>query len=99
MEGSMGNEPEKNLKTASKLRSRKDAAARIREVWGYKITAQTLAKYACLGGGPRYRKISSQVVYSDDDCDAWVTSRISPLRTSTSDVTSNDAASDQAAAA
>jgi len=94
----MRNEPSPQELTPKKFRPRKAAAARIFERWGYKISGQTLAKLACNGGGPPYRKIGSQTVYADDECDAWVQRRLSPLMRSTSDVTSDGATDDRVAA-
>lgn len=40
-------------------------------------TAQTLAKMACVGGGPTYRKNGRMVLYTIDDLEAWIASRMS----------------------
>ncbi len=58
-----------------KYLSRKEAA----EYLGV-ISAPTLAKYAVIGGGPRFYKLSSKVGYTIEDLDAWA-----QVRTSTSD--------------
>jgi hypothetical protein len=64
---------------------RADAARYIREAYAIPCVATTLAKYACVGGGPAFRKAGKFPVYSRDDLDAWAEQRLSePLR-STSD--------------
>ena len=46
-------------------------------------TAGTLAKLACVGGGPRYRKLGHFPVYTQEDLDNWIEGRLSTQRTST----------------
>lgn len=53
---------------------------------GFKIAATTLGKYACIGGGPEYEKWGGRRLYRPQNLLEWAESRISPLRTSTSDV-------------
>ena len=55
---------------------RKDAAAYLQERCGA-YTAQTLAKLACIGGGPTYRKMGRTPLYTIDDLEAWIASRMS----------------------
>jgi hypothetical protein len=62
---------------------RREAGAYLREKFGFGSPA-TLAKLATLGGGPRFRKCGPLVLYSREDLDAWVDSRLSTLRASTS---------------
>lgn len=40
-------------------------------------TPQTLAKLACVGGGPTYRKMGRTPLYTIDDLEAWIASRMS----------------------
>ena len=69
-----------------KFRSRQDAARYVREKYGVRCSPQLLAKLACLGGGPTYRKANgAQALYLDADLDAWAEARISGPRASTSD--------------
>ena len=56
-----------------------------------KITASpariaTLAKYACLGGGPAFRKAGKFPIYSRGDLDAWANQRLGKLVCSTSEL-------------
>lgn len=53
-----------------------EAAARLG------ISASTLAKLRCFGGGPVYTKLGRRVVYDERDLDDWADAR---RRTSTSD--------------
>ena len=55
---------------------RKDAAAYLQERCGA-YTAQTLAKLACIGGGPTYRKMGRTPLYTIDDLETWIASRMS----------------------
>jgi hypothetical protein len=63
---------------------RADAARYIRETYGIPCVATTLAKYACIGTGPVFRKAGKFPVYSRDDLDAWARSRFSEPVQSTS---------------
>jgi predicted DNA-binding transcriptional regulator AlpA len=36
------------------------------------LSARTLEKHRCTGGGPAYRKLGGRVVYMVDDLQAWV---------------------------
>jgi len=68
--------------------SRKEAAVYLREKYGAPgaVTPGTLAKFACLGGGPVFHHIGRKPGYLPADLDAWVQSRCSgPLR-NTSDI-------------
>jgi hypothetical protein len=49
---------------------RADAARYIREVYGIPCVVTTLAKYACEGGGPPFRKAGKFPIYSRADLDA-----------------------------
>jgi len=48
-------------------------------------TTETLAKLACVGGGPRFRKLGRFPVYTKDDLDDWAKSRLSEPVTSTAE--------------
>jgi len=65
---------------------RADAARYIREVYGIPCVATTLAKYACEGGGPPFRKAGRFPVYSRADLDAWARQRLGRLVRSTSEL-------------
>ena len=65
---------------------RAEAARYIREHHGIPCAPATLAKYACIGGGPPFRKAGKFPIYSRDDLDAWASSRLSEPMQSTSAV-------------
>jgi excisionase family DNA binding protein len=48
-----------------------------------KLSPRTLEKLRVNGGGPRFRKFGSRVVYAREDLDAWANARVCE---STSDV-------------
>jgi len=58
--------------------NRKGAAAYIQSKVGlYK--EDTLTKLACIGGGPRFRKFGRVPVYTKEDLDAWIGTKLSGL--------------------
>jgi hypothetical protein len=63
---------------------RAEAARYIREAYGIPCVPTTLAKYACIGNGPVFRKAGKFPLYSRDDLDAWARSRLSEPVQSTS---------------
>ena len=69
----------------SKMR-RAEAARYIRENHGIPCSPATLAKYACLGGGPAFRKAGKFPVYSRDDLESWAKQRLGKLVRSTSEL-------------
>jgi hypothetical protein len=48
----------------------------LHDVWGIKRAPSTLAKLACLGGGPRFVKAGRTPLYSPADVDDWARSQI-----------------------
>lgn len=48
-------------------------------------SAKTLAKLACVGGGPVFRKAGTAALYEAADLDTWALAQIGPAQTSTSD--------------
>jgi hypothetical protein len=64
---------------------RDKAASYLQERYGA-YTKETLAKLACVGGGPRFQKLGRYPVYIAEDLDAWVLSRMSPPVHSTSEL-------------
>lgn len=64
--------------------NRKDACAYLREVHGIIRAPSTLAKLACNGGGPRFRKAGKTPLYPTSELDLWARRILSPLMTSTS---------------
>lgn len=73
------------MPTIESFLRRADAAAYLKEQYGVGTTA-TLAKLACHGGGPLYRKLGRYPVYAAADLDAWAQSRISKKIGSTSEL-------------
>lgn len=67
----------------SKYLRRNEAAAYLRQRYGLGTPA-TLAKLACIGGGPVFRKLGRFPVYLAEDLDAWAQSRLSEPVASTS---------------
>jgi hypothetical protein len=65
---------------------RADAARYIREAYGIPCVTPTLAKYACTGSGPAFRKAGKFPIYSRDDLDAWAKERLGKLVRSTSEL-------------
>ncbi|GAB4140295.1 MAG: hypothetical protein Tsb0016_07380 [Sphingomonadales bacterium] len=57
--------------------SRAEAAEYLTER-GAQVRRTTLQKYACVGGGPAYRKFGRRVVYTQADLDQWIAARLSP---------------------
>ena len=44
----------------------------------------TLAKLACIGGGPPHRRLGNRTFYLPEDLDAWIEAKMSAPRSSTS---------------
>ncbi len=53
---------------------------------GCHVSRRTLAKWRCLGGGPRFRKAGNRIVYERSELRMWADARLSQPRVSTSDV-------------
>lgn len=64
---------------------RADASQYMREHWGVSFAPTTLAKLATIGGGPVFEKFGRWPVYKQSDLDAWIESRRSGPKLSTSD--------------
>jgi hypothetical protein len=62
---------------------RKAAARYVQETWGVPLSPNTLSKFAVVGGGPTYRTFGRFPVYTAEDLDAWVRTRLSPKVAST----------------
>lgn len=60
---------------------RADAAGYLRQKYGFG-SPRTLAKLACVGGGPAFRKAGARIVlYERAELDQWALSRLSaPVR-------------------
>ncbi len=62
---------------------------------GLPVSPKTLAKYACVGGGPKFRKFGKmRVVYKITDLDEWIEQRLSDTFAATN-ILCNDASSVQ----
>jgi hypothetical protein len=69
---------------ARKYLGRKDAAQYIKDNY-FPCSPKTLAKLACIGGGPEFRKAGRRPIYEPPKLDVWARSRIGPPIRSTSD--------------
>jgi hypothetical protein len=63
---------------------RRDAAQCLRD-HGYPVAAQTLARFACEGGGPPYILYGRIPLYDPDQLLEWAEARCSRPRRSTSE--------------
>ena len=75
--------------------SRRLASKYVRDNYGLRCSEKWLAKLVVTGGGPDYWKDGRSVLYSRDELDAWVKSRIrrpwvSPSNRSRSNLRRND---------
>jgi hypothetical protein len=60
---------------------RVEAAHYVEENWGYPLSPRTLAKLACIGGGPTFRRASRFPLYEVKDLDQWVRTKLTrPVR-------------------
>ena len=51
---------------------------------GLPVSPKTLAKYACVGGGPKFCKFgTTRVIYKIEDLDEWIERRLSKTFSST----------------
>jgi hypothetical protein len=74
------------LLTQPCLRFRRDeASAYLKTNWGLDRKPSTLAKYASLGGGPKFEYAGRIPIYPQDQLDAWARATLSPLCSSTTD--------------
>lgn len=56
--------------------NRKEAAQYLRERWGQRTSAKTLAKWACQGGGPTFSYAGRFPIYAQTDLDEFARKRI-----------------------
>jgi hypothetical protein len=64
-----------------RLLRRAEASEYVQERWGYPLSPPTLAKLACVGGGPTFRRASRFPLYEIKDLDAWVGAKLTrPVR-------------------
>jgi hypothetical protein len=68
---------------------RRAAAAKyVADTYGIPCSPKTLAKLACVGGGPPFRLAGRFPLYPVSGLDAWAQSKIGPLVRSTSELRS-----------
>jgi hypothetical protein len=72
------------VQDSERLLGRKDAAEYL-TARGFKTASATLAKLACVGGGPRFRSFGRKPLYREADLIAWAEGRTTGPRRSTSD--------------
>ena len=65
---------------------RRDQAAEYLQNRVGAYTVETLAKLACVGGGPKFRRIGRMPLYTPADLEAWIESRLSIAVGSTSEL-------------
>jgi hypothetical protein len=65
---------------------RRNEAAKYITTHYFPMAPRTLAKLACIGGGPRFRKAGRIPVYTPSDLDEYAERKLSPLLASTSDL-------------
>ena len=63
---------------------RRDAAKALSAV-GYPVKAATLAKLACRGGGPKFRRFGRTPLYRWADLLEWAEAKSSPVGTTTTE--------------
>ena len=74
------------IKLLDKPRLRRgEASSYLEQKHGLTLAVATLAKYACIGGGPPFNKSGRFPLYEPAQLDAWAMTRLWPVRTSTSD--------------
>jgi len=71
--------------TLKRPRLRRSLAAEYLELrWGIIIAVQTLAKLACIGGGPEYQRFNRTPLYSPAALDVWAIKKLGKPVTNTS---------------
>lgn len=73
------------MKSSCRRYRRAEASEYLKEKHGIERKPSTLAKYACLGGGPKFHVAGRIPLYPELELDQWATSILSPLKSSTSD--------------
>jgi hypothetical protein len=65
---------------------RKIAAEYLELRWGITVAPSTLAKWACIGGGPVFQRMNRTPLYSVVGLDAWARQKLGPTICNTSEV-------------
>jgi hypothetical protein len=69
---------------------RKQAGEYLKAKFGFG-SEKTLAKLACIGGGPEFRKAGAAAIYEPPKLDEWALSKIGEPRRSTSNIPTDEA--------
>jgi hypothetical protein len=64
---------------------RRGAAEYLRQQWGVPCSEKTLAKLACIGGGPAYRRFGRIPLYATADLDEFAQVKLGEPVRSTSE--------------
>jgi hypothetical protein len=75
-----------DMPTTKRPLGRKAASDYLKERHGVRCEPATLAKYASIGGGPRYRKSGRFPIYEPEDLDIWAAARTSRPVNSTAEL-------------
>ena len=75
-----------NVGGAKRRLRREEASRYLKEQHGYSCAQRTLAKLACIGGGPLFCLAGRFPLYEPSDLDDWARSKISPRVHSTSEL-------------
>lgn len=75
-----------------RLLRRKEASVYLKTRYGIDRAPATLAKLACVGGGPVFRKAGRIPLYAPDGLDDWAASILSAPVHSTSELTARPSA-------
>lgn len=70
--------------TPAQFLRRRAAGEYLKQKYGFG-SEKTLAKLACLGGGPEFRKAANAALYEPQKLDEWAQSKIGAPQRSTSD--------------
>jgi hypothetical protein len=62
---------------SSRFMNRKETSEYIEGKFGVSYKPNTLARLACVGGGPEYLKIGQRVVYTPESTDRWIAGMLS----------------------
>ena len=65
---------------------RKLACEYLEMMFGITVAPSTLAKYACVGGGPDFQRINRTPLYPRESLDAWALKKLGPIINNTSQV-------------
>ena len=57
---------------------RAEASSYLKQTWGIARAPSTLAKLACLGGGPRFQSAGRIPLYPETELDEWARSIFRP---------------------